>query len=160
MRQQVLLNPPPKKGKQNILYDAFNNTCSIRDSNRVHGSTRSLFQWCERLIETHGIYRVSPGQRGSAISLETMKTDTSFIRKALILAGHLIEAHLGAQLVRPELLLGVVGPVFIEGVAPQSSHRGPFGISLLFPPGIGPLPWVGGTLSCRVSICVGIVALP
>lgn len=89
-----------------------------------------------------------------------MQADASFIRKALILAGHLIEAHLGAQLVRPELLLGVVGPVFIEGVAPQSSHRGPFGISLLFPPGIRPLPRVGWTLSCRVSICIGIVALP
>lgn len=159
MRQQELPKTP-KKGQQNILYDAFNNTCSIRDSNRVHGSTGCLFQRCEGLIETHGIYRISPGQRGSAISLETMQTDTSFIRKALILAGHLIEAHLGAQLVRPELFLGVVGPVFIEGVAPQSSHRGPFGISLLFPPGIGPLPWVGGTLSCRVSICSGIVALP
>lgn len=89
-----------------------------------------------------------------------MQTYTSFIRKALILAGHLIEAHLGTQLVRPELLLGVVGPVFIERVAPQSSHRGPFGIALLFPPRIRPLPWVGGTLSCRVGICIGTVALP
>lgn len=89
-----------------------------------------------------------------------MQTDTSFIRKAWILAGHLIEAHLGAQLVGSELLLGVVGPVFIERVAPQGSHRGPFSIALLFAPGIGPLPWVGRTLSCRVSICVGIEALP
>lgn len=89
-----------------------------------------------------------------------MQTYTSFIRKALILAGHLIEAHLGAQLVRSELFLGVVGPVFIERVAPQSSHWGPFGITLFFPPGIRPLPWIGGTLSCRVSTCAGIVALP
>lgn len=51
-----------------------------------------------------------------------------------------------------------MGPVFIKGVAPQSSHRGPLGIALLLPPGIRPLPWVGGTLSWRMSICV--VALP
>lgn len=137
----------PLKGENVILWDAFSNTCSVGDGDGVHGSTRSLFKRCEGLIETHGIDRVPPGQRGSAISLESMQTDTSFVGKAWILAGHLIEAHLGAQLARSELLLGVVGPVFIERVAPQSSHRGPFGIALLFPPGIRPLPWVGGTLS-------------
>ena len=89
-----------------------------------------------------------------------MQADAPLVRETLVLAGHLIEAHLSAQLVGPELILAVVVPVLIEGVAPQSGHRGPLGVALLLPPGIRPLHWVGRSLSWRMSICVGIVALP
>lgn len=103
---------------------------------------------------------VPPRQGGSSISLESMQTDAPLVREALVLAGHLIEAHLGAELVGSELILAVVHPVFIEGVAPQGSHRGPLGIALLLPPGIGPLSWVSRTLGRWMSICVGVVPLP
>lgn len=63
-----------------------------------------------------------------------MQADAPFVREALALAGHFVEAHLGAQLAGPEVFLVVMGPIFIEGVAPQSGHRGPLGVALLLPP--------------------------
>lgn len=89
-----------------------------------------------------------------------MKTGTPLVRETLILARHLIEAHLGTELVGSELILAVMDPVLIEGVAPKGSHRGPLGIALLLPPGIRPLAWVGRTLGRWMSVCVGIVSLP
>lgn len=89
-----------------------------------------------------------------------MQADAPFVREALALAGHFVEAHLGAQLAGPKVFLVVMGPVLIEGVAPQSGHRGPLGVALLLPPGVGSLSLAAGTLGWRVCICVGIVALP
>lgn len=88
-----------------------------------------------------------------------MQADAPFVREALALAGHFVEAHLGAQLAGPEVFLIVMGPVLIEGVAPQSSHRSPLGVALLLPPGVGSLSLAARILGWRVSICVGIVAL-
>lgn len=90
-----------------------------------------------------------------------MKADAPLIREALVLAGHLIETHLGAQLVGPELILAVVvDPVFIKGVASEGCHWGPLGIALFLPPGIRPLSWVSRTLGWLVSIPIRVVALP
>lgn len=135
-------------------------TCSIGHGEGVHGSTRGLFQWSERLVEAPSSDVVSPRKWGSAISLESMQTGTPLVRESLILARHLIEAHLGTELVGSELILAVVDPVFIKRVAPQGSHRGPLGIALLLPPGIRPFAWVGRTLGRCMGVCVGIVSLP
>lgn len=135
-------------------------TCCIGYGDGIHWPTRSLFQRSKRFIEAHGIYWVSTSQWGSSISLEAMQANAPFVREALALAGHFVETHLGAQLAGPEVFLVVMGPILIEGVAPQSGHRGPLGIALLLTPGVRSLSLAAGTLGWRVCICVGIVALP